>query len=243
MRSGIFLHAIGNVLVREGNRAAADAARRRGLPVPGMPAAGGGQDHGHAASLTMGQSDMLTKAPNAVSSALDLNREPVMSDRPRVILLLAFGVLSALLVSPRLACAQKSAPGDTTWAALDITAALNNAINESKESDALREKVVRRISECSLMYGGLSTLTSNPESKKSYIQAQEGTMEVEATIAKPLQNQKRLELEEAARQSVATMLRGIKKEGEKEVGPLLKNCKALNDFNEMKSALQELSRQ
>lgn len=177
-----------------------------------------------------------------------------MSDHPKVILLLVFGVLSALLVSPRQACAQPkqsapvdttkpSGPGDTTWAALDVTAALNNAIDESKESPDLREKVVRRISECSLMYGGLSTLTSNPESRKSYVQAQQATMEVEATIAKPLQNQKRLELEEAARRSVAQMLRGIKKEGDKEVGPLLKSCKSLNDLNEIKTALQELSRQ
>ncbi|WP_298254775.1 hypothetical protein [Bradyrhizobium sp.] len=174
-----------------------------------------------------------------------------MSDRPRLILLLVFGVLSALLISSQLASAQKPAAadpqkparGDTTWAALDVTAALNNAINESKESDALREKVVRRISECSLMYGGLSTQTSNPESKKGYVQAQEGTMEVEATIAKPLQTQKRLELEEAARRSVAYMLRGMKAQGEKEVGPLLKSCKALNDLNEMKTALQELARQ
>ena len=167
-----------------------------------------------------------------------------MSDRPRLILLLVFGALSALLISPRLACAQSQpSRADTTWAALDVTAAINNAIEESREADALREKVVRRISECSLMYGGLSTLTSNPEAKKSYVQAQEGTMEVESTIAKPLQTQKRLELEEAARQSVALMLRGIKTKGEKEVGPLLKNCKALNNLNELKAALQELSRQ
>lgn len=174
-----------------------------------------------------------------------------MSDRPRLILLPVFGVLSALLISSQSASAQRPAAadsqkpvrGDTTWAALDVTAALNNAINESKESDALREKVVRRISECSLMYGGLSTLTSNPESKKSYVQAQEGTMEVEATIAKPLQTQKRLELEETARRSVAYMLRGMKAQGEKEVGPLMKSCKALNDLNEMKAALQELARQ
>ena len=169
-----------------------------------------------------------------------------MSDRPRVILLLVFGLLSALLVSPRLACAQANRAdttrADTTWAALDVIAAINNAIGESNESAALREKVVQRISECSLMYGGLSTLTSNPDSKKSYVRAQEATMEVEANIAKPLQTPKRLELEEAARRSVALMLRGIKKEGEKEVGPLLKSCKALNDVSEIKTAVQELAR-
>ena len=175
-----------------------------------------------------------------------------MSDRPKVILLLAFGALSALLISPHLACAQpkqsppadsakQSGPADTTWAALDVTAALNTAIDESSESAELREKVVRRFSECSLMYGGLSTLTSNAEVKKSYVQAQQATMEVESTIAKPLQQAKRLELEEAARRSVALMLRGVKAQGDKEVGPLLKNCKALNEANEMKKAMQEIS--
>jgi hypothetical protein len=68
-------------------------------------------------------------------------------------------------------------------------------------------------------------------------------MEVEQTIAKPLQSEKRLELEEAARKSVATMLRAIKAQGNKEVGPLLKSCKALNDLGEIKTALRELSAQ
>jgi hypothetical protein len=165
-----------------------------------------------------------------------------MSDSPRVILLLVVGALSALSVSPRLASAQ-SARGDTTWAALDITAALNNAIEQSNEGVELREKLVRRFSECSLMYGGLSTLTSNVEARKSYVQAQEATMEVEAAIAKPLKSEKRLELEESARRSVALMLRTVKAQGDKEVGPLLKNCKALNDLNEIKTGLRELPRQ
>lgn len=165
-----------------------------------------------------------------------------MSDSPRVILLLVVGALSAWSISPRLARAQ-SVRGDTTWAALDITAALNNAIEQSNEGVELREKLVRRFSECSLMYGGLSTLTSNPEARKSYIQAQEATMEVEAAIAKPLKSEKRLELEESARRSVALLLRTVKAQGDKEVGPLLKNCKALNDLNEMKTGLRELPRQ
>jgi hypothetical protein len=165
-----------------------------------------------------------------------------MSDSPRVILLLVVGALSALSVSPRVAHAQ-STRGDTTWAALDITAALNNAIEESGQSAELREKLVRRFSECSLMYGGLSTLTSNVEARKSYVQAQEATMEVESAIAKPLKPEKRLELEESARRSVALMLRTVKAQGDKEVGPLLKNCKALNDLNEMKTGLRELPRQ
>ena len=162
-----------------------------------------------------------------------------MSDNPKVILLLAFGVVSALPISPRFAYAQ-SADRDSTWAVLDVTAAINSAIEESKEGVELREKVVRRISECSLMYGGLSTLASNAEAKKNYVQAQTATMEVESTIAKPLQSEKRLELEEAAQKSVAMMLRAMKAHGDKEVGPLLKSCKALNNLKEIKNALREL---
>ena len=163
-----------------------------------------------------------------------------MSDIPRVILLPFFGVLSALLILPRFACAQ-FADADSTWAVLDVTATINSAIEKSKEAVELREKVVLRFSECSLMYGGLSTLTSNAEAKKNYVRAQVATMEVESTIAKPLQSEKRLEIEEAARRSVAMMLRAIKKQGDKEVGPLLKNCKALNDLKEVNNALRELS--
>jgi len=83
-----------------------------------------------------------------------------MSDSRRVILLLVFGVLSALLISQRFACAQSpkdstwTVPSrrDSTWAVLDVTAAINNAIEQSSEGVELREKIVHRFSECSLMY-------------------------------------------------------------------------------------------
>jgi hypothetical protein len=163
-----------------------------------------------------------------------------MSDSPMVSLLSVFCLLLAVLISPRFAYAQS--PGtDSTWTVLDVIAAINTAIEENRDGVELREKVVRRFSECSLMYGGLSTLASNAEAKKNYVQAQAATMEVEWTIGKPLQTEKRLELEEAARKSVAMMLRGMKVQGEKEVGPLVKNCKALNDLKEIKNALRELS--
>jgi hypothetical protein len=165
-----------------------------------------------------------------------------MSDSPRVILLLIFGVISALPISPRFAYAQ-STSRDSMWAVLDVTAAINSAIEESKEGVELREKVVRRFSECSLMYGGLSALTSNAETKKNYFQSQTATMEVESAIAKPLQTEKRLELEGAARASVAMILHAMNVQGHKEVGPLLKNCKALNELKEIKNALRELSPQ
>jgi hypothetical protein len=163
-----------------------------------------------------------------------------MSDNPRVILLLVFGMLLALPISPRLAHAQT---GDTTWATLDITAAINSAIDESKEGAELREKAVRRFSECSLMYGGLSTLASNADAKKSYVQAQIATMEIEGAISKPLQNDRRLEIEQGAQRTVALMLRALKAQGDKdkEVAPLLRSCKALNDLREIRSALRELS--
>jgi hypothetical protein len=161
-----------------------------------------------------------------------------MRDNFRVILLLVFGAISALPISPRLAHAQ-STERDSTWAVLDVTAAINNAIEESNGVE-LRERVVRRFAECSLIYGGLSTLTSNADAKKNYVQAQVATMEVESAIAKPLQSQKRLEIEGVARNSVALILRAIKVQGDKEAGPLLKSCKALNDLREIKNALREL---
>lgn len=165
-----------------------------------------------------------------------------MSESRRVIFLLVFGVLSALPISPRVAYTQ-STGGDSMWAVLDVTATINSAIEESKDGVKLRERVVRRFSECSLIYGGLSTLASNADAKKNYVQAQAATMEVESTISKPLQSVRRLEIEEAARKSVAMMLRAINVQGNKEVGPLLRNCKALNDLKEIKNALRELSLQ
>jgi hypothetical protein len=42
LRNGIYLRPVGTVLVRRGNRAAADANRPRRLPVPGLFAEDGG---------------------------------------------------------------------------------------------------------------------------------------------------------------------------------------------------------
>jgi hypothetical protein len=166
----------------------------------------------------------------------------VMSHGFRVTLLLVFGALSALLIPQSPAGAQsqpQSTDGDRTWAVMDIANALNTAL-EGENGAELREKAVRRFSECSLVYGGLSTLTANAEAKKSYVRAQEATAVIESAIAKPLQPQRRLELEQSAQRSVALMLRTVKAQGDKEVAPLLKSCKALNDVSEVKSALQAL---
>jgi hypothetical protein len=165
-----------------------------------------------------------------------------MSDSPRLTVLLVFSALSIAPVLPGSVHAQSTSK-DTAWAALDVTGAINGAIEENKQTADLREKVVRRFAECSLLYGGLSTLTSNADVKKNYIEAQLATMEIESTIAKPLQSEKRVELEETARKTVALMLRTVKAQGDKEVGPLVKKCKAINDLKEIKSAVQELSSQ
>jgi hypothetical protein len=165
-----------------------------------------------------------------------------MSDSPRLTVLLVFSALSIALILPGAGHAQSTSK-DTAWAALDVTGAINSAIEENKEAADLRAKVVRRFAECSLLYGGLSTLTSNADVKKNYIEAQLATMEIESTIAKPLQSEKRVELEETARKTVALMLRTVKAQGDKEVGPLVKKCKAINDLKEIKSAVQELSSQ
>lgn len=161
-----------------------------------------------------------------------------MSGRRRAILLVGFGVVSAWLVSPRPAAAQTL--GDSMWTALDVVAAINATIDQSPDGTDLRERIVRRFSECSLMYGGLSTLATTADARKNYVEAQRATAEVEFAIAKPLPKEKRLELEESARKSVAAILRTVKAQGNKEVAPLLKSCKAMNDARQVKNAAQEL---
>ena len=53
-----------------------------------------------------------------------------------------------------------------------------------------------------------------------------------------------MEIEKSARRSVATMLRVLKAQNNnKEVGPLIKSCKLLNDTREINNAVREISRQ
>ena len=162
-----------------------------------------------------------------------------MSSNSRVIFRLAFGVLAIL---PQVAIAQSPSKDsrDNTWAVLDVVATINSAIDESSDGPVLRERTVRRLAECALAYGGLSTLTSNADAKKNYVQAQLATSDVEALIGKPLEKAVRLGLEETAQKSVALLLRGVKSQGDKQIGPLIKNCRALNNVTEIKNALQEL---
>jgi hypothetical protein len=167
-----------------------------------------------------------------------------MLDRLRVRLLLVLALLLAgcWLISPRLAHAQFP-EAENKWTVIDLTNAINRAIDESNAGTGLREKLVSRFAECSLMYGGLSTLTSNVDAKKSYVQAQLATMEIESTVAKPLQNDKRLELEDAALKSVGVRLRAVKARDDKDLAPFLKSCKSLNDVREINNVVREISRQ
>jgi hypothetical protein len=168
-----------------------------------------------------------------------------MLDRPRIGLLpvVVFLLAGCWLISPRLAQAQFP-EGENKWAVIDVTNAINRAIDESNAGAELREKLVSRFAECSLIYGGLSTLSTNADSKKNYVQAQLATMEIESTISKPLQNEKRVELEEAALKSVQVVMRALKlKNDNKDAGLLLKSCKSLNDVREINNAVREISRQ
>src|ERR1700723_3652757 len=166
-----------------------------------------------------------------------------MLDRLRVRLLPVLGLLLAgCWLLPRLAHAQFP-EGESKWAGIGVINAINGAMDESQEGD-VSEKLVHRFAECSLTYGGLSTRTSNPEAKKSYVQAQLATMEIESTIAKPLQNDKRLELEQDALKSVGVRLRALKVQNDnKEASAFLKSCKSLNDVREINNAVREISRQ
>jgi hypothetical protein len=163
-----------------------------------------------------------------------------MSDSFGVRLLPVLGLILAVMFSPRLAHAQL-ANGDSTWAVIDVISAIDRAIEKSKGGVELREKVVRRFSECSLMYGALFKLASNTEAKKNYFHAQEATLEVQSTIAQPLQLERYKEIEEGAKKSVAKKLDVMKRNGEKELAPFLRSCKTLNELKEVNNALRELS--
>jgi len=163
-----------------------------------------------------------------------------MFDSLRVRLLTVSGLILAVLISPQFAYAQLTDDG-SRWAVIDVTSAINRAIEQSKGGVELREKVVRRFSECSLMYGALFRLASHAEAKKNYLQSQLSTMEVQSTIGQPLQLEKYKEIEDVAKKSVAKMLDVLKRRGEKELGPFLRNCKSLNELKEINNALRELS--
>jgi hypothetical protein len=166
--------------------------------------------------------------------------EPAMSDSFGSRLLPVLGLILAVMISPRLAYAQVT-NGDSTWAVIDVISAIDSAIGKSKGGVELREKVVRRFSECSLMYGALFKLASNTEAKKNYFHAQEATLEVQSTIAQPLQLERYKEIEEGAKKSVARMLDVMKRNGEKELAPFFKSCKSLNELKEVNNAVRDLS--
>ena len=165
-----------------------------------------------------------------------------MSDSPRVSLLALFGLLLAVLVSPRFAGAEPI-NGESIFAVMDVISAVNHAIAESKSGVDLREKAVRRFAECSLMYGGVSRKASTEDAKKNYVQAQLATMEIETAIAQPLEVKRKLEIETAAQRSVILTLDLARTQGDKELVPFLKGCKSLNDVKEITNVLREPARE
>ena len=163
-----------------------------------------------------------------------------MSDTPRVSLLPVFGLLLAVLISPRFARADVI-NGESIWTVMDVISAVNHAIAESKSGVDLREKAVRRFAECSLMYGGLTKKASTEDGRKNYVQAQLATMEIETAIAQPLEAKRKLEIETAAQRTVILTLDLAKNRGDKELVPFLKDCKSLNEVNEINNTLRRLS--
>lgn len=154
-----------------------------------------------------------------------------------------FGLLLAgcLLISPRATYAQFN-DNNNKWDVLDVTTAINRAIDEDKANPDLREKVVRRLAECSLAYGTLSRLTSTEDAKKSYRQAQQATMDVQAHVAEKLELEKYKQVIQAAQRLTSDMLFDVRGH-EKELAALVKNCKSLNEAREVDTAVRELSRQ
>jgi hypothetical protein len=170
--------------------------------------------------------------------------ESMMLDSFRIRLLPVFALLLAgcLLISPRSAHAQ-FADGEKKWAVLDVAAAINRAIDESKGGVELREKVVRRFSECALVYGALSKLAMDPQARKSYIEAQLLIVDAQATIAEPLKVERFREIMAAAKPAVGRMVGDLNRHDDKELAPFLKSCKSLNEVSEINNAVRELSRQ
>jgi hypothetical protein len=154
-----------------------------------------------------------------------------------------FGLLivGCLLISPRGADAQFN-DNANKWDVLDVINAINRAIDKDGASPDLREKVVRRLAECSLAYGTLSRLTTTESAKKGYRQAQQATMDVQTQVAEKMDLERYKQVIQAAQRQTSDMLFDIKGH-EKELAALVKNCKSLNEARDVDNAVRELAQQ
>lgn len=164
-----------------------------------------------------------------------------MTTRTSIFALSVIGLLSVgyLLSAPHLARAQRI-EGPSQWQVLDVSTAINRALEANKANPELREKVVLRFAECSVTYGALFRVATTQEAKNRYLQTQAGTMEVQTAIAQQLPLEKYKEITSDAQKSTAVMLNDLKGH-EKELAALLRSCKSLNQVNEINNALKELS--
>lgn len=121
--------------------------------------------------------------------------------------------------------------------AVVLTAEINRAINERTEF-GLREKVVRRMSECGLVFAILSAQAKDGEPRARFRAMADISVDVGSRISGTMSVDRFKQIANLAKSAVDEMM---KRRDEKETLLFLRNCKSFHEPNEIKDAVAELA--
>jgi hypothetical protein len=155
--------------------------------------------------------------------------------RPIVAALLTVVVVSLFMAA---AVAAQLTPQEKQRVIATLTSEINRAIQKYPSVPEIRDKVVRRVSECAFLFKTLEGASPEPEFKKSLADASDVSREVMVLLAAAMPLDRYKAIVNGAHDSIIQM---SKRQDRKELSLLLRNCKSFNELHEIDQAVQELT--
>jgi hypothetical protein len=119
-----------------------------------------------------------------------------------------------------------------------LTSEINRTIQKYQSVPEIRDKVVRRVSECAFLFKTLGGASPDPELKKSLADASDVSLEVMVLLAAAMPMDRYKAIVNGAHDFIIQM---SKRQDRKELSLLLRNCKSFNELREIDQAVQELT--
>src|SRR5260370_21106695 len=156
--------------------------------------------------------------------------------RPRSIIAALCSVV--FFVFTNSASSTQLTPQEKQWVVTTLTSEINTAIQKQQSVPYLRDKVVRRVSECAFLFKTLGNASPDPALKKSLAEASDVSLEVMVLLAAAMPMDRYKTIVNEAHDSIVQI---SKRQDRKELSLLLRNCKSFNEVKEIDQAVQELT--
>lgn len=120
----------------------------------------------------------------------------------------------------------------------ELATEINRAVQKRATSPDLKDKVIRRISECAFIYGTLSKVGPDTETKQKLSEAADISLDVMVLVAKDISMDRYKLIVNSAKNSIVQLM---KRQEKKELASLLRSCKSFSAVKDIDDGVVELT--